>query len=152
MSAARAPLHRSVCQLTGEQRRPTKFWEANAAADAVVDELAELRALRDATPTTKQLAHKIASLVDTYLHHAADTDQRTQLLNLANMLRYSTALCAAQGSEVHHYESEACDEWWRADGLQLKLDEAEDRIAELESELARVRGERDTARAVGGVA
>ncbi|GAS98867.1 Gp37 [Mycolicibacterium canariasense] len=144
--------------LAGIHTPASKFWEANAAADAVVDELAELRALSEKTPTTKQLAHKIASLVDTYLHHAADTDQRTQILNLANMLRYSTALCAAQGNEVHHYESEACDEWTRADGLQQKLDAAEanlddavERIRELEAELAQARSESATARAVGGV-
>lgn len=37
-----APLHRSVCQFTGEQR-PSRFFEANAAAD---DRLAELERLR----------------------------------------------------------------------------------------------------------
>lgn len=40
---ARAPGFRSVCQLTGDIKPPTKFFEALAAADRLLAEVEELR-------------------------------------------------------------------------------------------------------------
>lgn len=143
-----APMFRSVDALTGERQDPSKFFAAaGPGADARLAELEALRAenaaLKFKTPESTVLAHGIARLVDRYLHDAADADQRAALINLASLLRHSTAMCAAFGSELHHYESEAVDEWWRANALQELLDAAQsdldaarDRVAELESLLA----------------
>lgn len=49
-----APMHRSVCQLTGQVARPSKFFQANAAADERLDELEALRA--ENTDLKRQLA------------------------------------------------------------------------------------------------
>lgn len=38
-----APLHRSVCQLTGDISRPSKFWEGLASSDARLVEFERLQ-------------------------------------------------------------------------------------------------------------
>lgn len=150
--ATTAPVFRSVDALSGEVTRPSKFFAANDAANDHLAELEALRAenadLKGKTPESKVLAHQTARLLERYLHDAADGDQRAALLNLANLLRHSTAMCAAFGSEVHHYESEALDEWTRADGLQQKLDATE---ADLADAAARIRELEGQLAAVGGV-
>lgn len=142
-----APLHRTVCQLTGEQRGPSKFFEANANADEL---LAELELLRSKTPEWEVLARRTAQLVDTYLNHAADADQRTQLVHMASLLRHYAATAGAVGSAVADHETEAVDQWARAHLLEGELFDAQERIRRLESDLAVARGERDTAKLVGG--
>lgn len=96
----------------------------------------------DAAQSSKACFGEIARLVDRYLATAADDDQRTQIVNLAGLLRHTAACNAALAREIEHFESDAVT----ADAERLV---AVDRVAELESELAVVRGQRDTARATG---
>ncbi len=97
----------------------------------------------DAAQSSKHVFGEIARLVDRYQSLAADDDQRTQIVNLASLLRHTAACNAALAREIEHFESDAVT----ADAERFA---ALDRVAELEQQLADARGQRDTAKAVGG--
>lgn len=105
-------------------------------------------------PAHVVVAESTARLLERYLHEAKDADQRAQLVNLACLLRHSTAMCAALASDIADYQNEAMDEWAKAQGLSVELVEAEREIARLTRRLAEAENARDTANAVpaaGGV-
>lgn len=172
-----APIHRTVCQLTGEQRSPSRFFAAaGPEADARIAEFealkAENAALKGSVPEWAQIAHDIGRLVGHYLHHA-DADHHAALSNLADLLWHSGQYAAAMSRELHHWASAADD----ADTARREAVEAlevlrdsdigevqqrnqelfEDngrlraRVSRLEAQLAEARAVRDTANAVGAV-
>lgn len=93
---------------------------------------------------------RLAALVDQYLAGARDAGQRQQLVNLACLLRHSTAYCKALADQLADFQLEAVEEWSRAHGLALELADAEAEITALRSRLAEAEYARDTAKAVGG--
>ena len=159
--------------LSGVRRGPDRFVEANVQADERIAELEELRALKEETPEWKQLAHRIRGLIDHYCAHA-DEDQHAALTNLADLMWHSGQYAAAVSRELHHWAAAADEADDRARALQDELEALRDsdigavqahneelftengrlrvQVRRLESELAQARGERDTARATGGVA